>query len=369
MKNYLSKPAFSPVKEMKFNAKEFFEINTNNKNFELIIAYNEQLIYFEINEKNNIIKEDYNIYISLEELVKIDRFFNQFETLKDAFDSLKILISKNNLFVIKEGINMKIKIINPVNNKEFYITIPLKEKDIKREINSIIPYINTLNEKVKNLENEVNILKNKLNDIHDIYIYKDNIIQFIKVKIEKEEKKKKIYESSDIQKSKIVDKNEIDIILKWLDYKNQFRLKLLLDSKIDGDSIETFLIRCSDKFPTIVFIKTTKDRRFGGYSSIPWKNTNGSYERDMNSFIFSLDKRKRYKINKSEYAIITNTHYFAFADGYGFRISKNSTSNNESYSDSNNNGTYIGATEKYELNGEKNFTVSSYEVYQIEYFI
>ena len=42
------------------------------------------------------------------------------------------------------------KIINPLNNKEFFINIPLKEKDIKAEINSIIPYITHLNEKIEN---------------------------------------------------------------------------------------------------------------------------------------------------------------------------------------------------------------------------
>ena len=354
-------------KEVKFNVKESFEIVTDNINYEITIAFNEQLMYFEINEKKNIIKEDFNIYISLEELRKIDRFFNQFETLEEVFDSLKTLIAKKNLFIVKERINMKIKIINPANNKEFYINVPLKEKDFKRELNSIIPYINTLNEKVKNLENEVSILKNKLNEIHDIFLYKDNIVQFITDKIMKEKKRKELIESYDIQKSKIINKNEIDLILKWLEYKNPLKITLLLDSKIDSDSIETFLNKCSNKYPTIVFIKTTKNRRFGGYSSIPWKNTEGCFKKDINNFIFSLDKRKKYKILESDKAIITNTHYFAFADGLGgFRINKNSTSNNSSYS-KDNNGIYDGMTEKYELNGESNFTVSSYEVYHIEY--
>ena len=137
-------------------------------------------MYFEINEKNKFLKEDdYNIYLNLEELGKINRFFFQFETLKDVFDSLKELINKKNVVIIKEEKKMKIKIINPINNKEFYINVLLKEKDIKSEINSIIPYINTLNEKIQNLENKVNILENKLNDI---YKYKDDIENIIKEK-------------------------------------------------------------------------------------------------------------------------------------------------------------------------------------------
>ena len=45
---------------------------------------------------------------------------------------------------------MKIKIINPINNREFFINILSKEKDIRSEIDSIITYVTSLNEKVKN---------------------------------------------------------------------------------------------------------------------------------------------------------------------------------------------------------------------------
>ena len=76
MEELSAKPICSPGKEMKFDIKESFEINIDNNNYELIIAYNEQLMYFEINEKNKFLKEDdYNIYLNLEELGKINRFF------------------------------------------------------------------------------------------------------------------------------------------------------------------------------------------------------------------------------------------------------------------------------------------------------
>ena len=97
-----AKPICSPGKEMKFDASETFEINTDSGVYELKISYNEQLMYFGITQKNNILKDEYNIYINLEELGKISRFFNQFETLKEVFDSLKTQINKKNLSIIKE---------------------------------------------------------------------------------------------------------------------------------------------------------------------------------------------------------------------------------------------------------------------------
>ena len=60
---------------------------------------------------------------------------------------------------------------------------------------------------------------------------------------------------------------------------------MLLDSKYDGDKISKFYEKCKDKCPTIVLIKTTNGNKFGGYTSIPWKNKCGIFE-DKESFIF-----------------------------------------------------------------------------------
>ena len=156
----------------------------------------------------------------------------------------------------------------------------------------------------------------------------------------------------------------MELFLSWLENKPK-KIKLLLDSRIDGDLTVTFYNKCSGKYPTVVFVKTTKGYRFGGYSSIPWKDLNCGYNRDEKNFIFSLDKQKKYTIKKPEKAIQTYSSYFAFGGGSDFLVDNKCTSTNSNYN--NNSGTY-NTTQTYELNGgEKNYTVSSYEVYQIEY--
>ena len=339
--------ANSSRKEIKFDLSESFEITTDNKIYELKISYNEQLMFFEIKEKNAFLKDEFNLYTNLKELGDINRFFIQFETIKQVFNTIKKLINKKNVSIIQEEKKMKIKIINPIDDEEFFINVNSKEKDTKSEINSIIACVNSLTQKVQNLENKVNILENKVNEL-------------IK---EKEEKKKKKELYGQISKSSVINKDEIDLFMNWFD-KKPTKIKLLLDSKIDGDSTQTFYNKCSYKFPTVVFVKTTKGRRFGGYCSIGWENTNYNWKKDINNFIFSLDKKKKYKIKKPEYGIYTSSNYFAFGSGHDFYIYNNCTSNNNNYN--NNIGTYE-TTEQYELNGEDNFTVSSYEVYQIEY--
>ena len=255
MEELTIKQESNPGKDIKYDLSEIFEINTENKTYALKISYNEQLIYFEIKEKNAFGKDEFNLYTNLKELGNINRFFYNFDTLKKVFEFLKKQITKKNVSIIQEEKKMKIKVINPIDDEEFYINILSKEKDIRSEINSIITYVTSLNEKVQKLENKVNLLENKLNEI---YVYKDYI------------EKKKLYEKYQIYKSSVINKEEIDLFMNWLDQKPK-KIKLLLDSKIDGDLTQTFYNKCGGKFPTVVFVKTTKGKRFGGYCSIGWE--------------------------------------------------------------------------------------------------
>ena len=111
-----------------FDIKETFEINSNEKNYVLKISLNDKLIYFEIEEKNIFPNGEYNIFLSLEELGKINKYFLQFDTLKEVLESLKKFINKKILSIIKDEKKMKIKLINPSNDKEIFINIPLKKR-------------------------------------------------------------------------------------------------------------------------------------------------------------------------------------------------------------------------------------------------
>ena len=154
---------FKPEKnKLEFILKESFEIKSDNKIFILSISYNDNLILFEVEIKDIFPKEEYNIYLSLEQLGKINKYFLQFDSLKEVFESLKFLIQKNFLNIFEEEKNMKIKLINLVNGKEIIINIPLKQKDSKAEIDSIIPYVIKLNEKISNLEQKVKLHEDKI---------------------------------------------------------------------------------------------------------------------------------------------------------------------------------------------------------------
>jgi hypothetical protein len=42
---------------------------------------------------------------------------------------------------------------------------------------------------------------------------------------------------------------------------------------VDGFNGQTFLNKCSNKGKTIVLIRDTKNKIFGGYTDLNWKNT------------------------------------------------------------------------------------------------
>ena len=106
--------------------------------------------------------------------------------------------------IIEEDKLMKIKINNPTLNKEFFINIPFKEKDLKSEIDSLIPYVISLNDKINNLEKtikeikeknqeEINLIKNEFN------LFKKNYFDYKRMNM--------------LKNSNIVQSDEIDLIL------------------------------------------------------------------------------------------------------------------------------------------------------------
>ena len=57
-----------------------------------------------------------------------------------------------------------------------------------------------------------------------------------------------------------------------------------MDARIYGDSNSTFYEKCGKKYPIMIFITTTDEYRFGGYTSEMWPEA--SYKKDDKSFLF-----------------------------------------------------------------------------------
>ena len=338
---------------MNFQNKKSFILKIDNINYILSLSFNDKLIFFEIEKEGEFPKKEYNLFLDLDQLYKINKYFVQFENFLDIQTSFEALIEMKKITILKSENEkgMKINIINPLNKKEFFIDIPLKEKSLKNEIDSIIPYIISLNDKINKMENRMNILENKVNELYTI---KEEYSKLKKTNIEKN--------NNLFAKSSIIKSDDENTILSWF-YKKPSKFILLLDSKVDGDSTSTFYQKCKNKCPTILFFKTTKGARFGGFTTKFWPE-NG-YMEDEKSFVFSLDKKEKYKVNFPKESLCGRKDYFQFGTCC-FKICNKCTSVNTNYI--NDDKKYFDIPSNFALTGgDKNFIISSYEVYQIEF--
>ena len=341
--------------EIKFSISESFTIKGNNdNNIRLKISYNEKIIFFEAEEENVFPKQEFNLYQSLEQLTKIDRYFRQFDELKEVFEFIKTIISKNNLSVVKEENRMKLKLSNPLINKDIIINLTLKAKDIKSEVESPIPYITSLNKKIDSLENQ----------IKDMKIEFDNKLKDMKAELDEIKNKFENKIPNLFQGSQIIDDNDKNIIMSWFD-KKIISTELLLNAEINDNFLQAFFSKCINRKNTMIFIRTTDNLRFGGFTSVIWP-TNGNSS-DKESFVFSLTNRQKYKILNADSAIGVNEgSWISF--GYGSDLylynrlkTEGGGTNQVSYDIPRNiNGFYLNG-------GSNRFNLSNCEIYQINF--
>ena len=337
--------------EMKFSISESFDIKGNNNNeIKLKISYNKKIIFLEAEEKNVFPKQEFSLYQSLEQLTITDKFFRQYDELKEVFEFIKTIISKNNLSVIKEKDKMKLKLSNSLLNRDIIINLILKERDIKSEIESLIPYIKSLNNKIDFLENKIENMKiefnNKLNNMRTEF---DNRL--------KENEKNKLF-----QGSQIIEPKEKELIMDWFD-KKPISTQLLLDAQINNNFLQAFFNNCLHRKNTIIFIKTTDNIKFGGFTSVSWPSKGIAI--DKNSFVFSLTTRQKFKVINAENAIgVSESNYISFGCGLDLYLFNNLKSEGggtcKAYYDipSNENNFYLNG-------GKGKFNLSNCEIYQI----
>ena len=341
--------------EIKFSISESFTIKGNNdNNIRLKISYNEKIIFFEAEEENVFPKQEFNLYQSLEQLTKIDRYFRQFDELKEVFEFIKTIISKNNLSVVKEENKMKLKLSNPLINKDIIINLTLKAKDIKSEVESLIPYINSLNKKIDSLENQ----------IKDMKIEFDNKLKDMKAELDEIKNKFENKIPNLFQGSQIIDDNDKNIIMSWFD-KKIISTELLLNAEINDNFLQAFFSKCQNRKNTMIFIRTTDNLRFGGFTSVIWP-TNGNSS-DKESFVFSLTNRQKYKILNADRALeVFEGSWISFGPGMDLYLHNRlktigGATIKSSYDiPSNKNGFYLNG-------GKDNFKLSNCEIYQINF--
>lgn len=240
-------------------------------------------------------------------------------------------------------------------NKELY----LSKSELEDKYNDLLFTKLELEKKFENLSEYNHKIESELNTLNKAIKEYEKYFKEIK---EEENIKKEIIESkkkeqNELYKSDIINKDEIDLILSWLN-KKPAKVNLLLSAINHGDSLSTLFKKVKNKSPTLIVIKSDNGFRFGGYSSIEWKNDFNGYK-DDNSFLFSLDLKNKYE--PITWGLIFGSNSF-IEFGSDLRIC-------DKYFTSNKN--YVGKKDYYSpdnfrMNGGKeHFSVSNIEVYEI----
>ena len=87
--------------------------------------------------------------------------------------------------------------------------------------------------------------------------------------------------------------------------KKNIKYRIIFRSNIDGDCASTFHEKCDKIRNTLILIKASGNKRFGGFTTETWDG-NDINKKDEKSFIFSIDKMKIYDIIPGENAINCN---------------------------------------------------------------
>lgn len=345
---------------------ETIEFELNKEKYKLTISNNSSKIQFKIEDLLSLKKNKYFLQTNLKELQNIDRFFLIFENLNEVNQSLIKQVRKNNVDISKDGNVCKLKINNPVNDKEFTIELEKTKSDSKdsdeKEINDSLPLVTELRKKIDDLEKRMENLELKLDGVQDIE-KNVGVLRSHKKKVEEEDEEEEPDDGRQLLKSSLIGKKEEKIIKGFLQGK-LLSAELIFDTAKDGDSIDAFKTKVEGKFPTLYIIKTDIGVIFGAYATSTWVE-NKSIP-DYNAFVFTLDPPNKYKVTLPKFGLFGYNYkeniMFQFG-GVCFRIEGNCTKSN----------TNVIRGSHYErgfidcIKGDHKFRVSRLEIFKLTF--
>jgi len=258
-----------------------------------------KIIFETINESKETIKNDIQkIFTKLrnelnnredEILLEIENKYNELYFAQDIIKSgeklpskIKLSLKKGKLIEKEEGNNNLSSFINDC------IMIENNIKDI-----------NIINENIKKCNNKNDIKIKFIPEEEGVHNFIENIKKFGKLNIYD----KKLLEATSILNNDIDKQKSILYWIKEKTNKDYIKFELIFKMSENGSKGEDFHKYCDNKGPTLTLIKTTKNKIFGGFSPLSWKNKGGNqYDKSNQTFIFSLDLLKKYdmtNINKN----------------------------------------------------------------------
>lgn len=339
------------------------------KEFILITGlFNENIIFHCKLDKND---NQYQIKLNYKEIINIIPNFKIHTNISDIYKLILMLLNSKRYDIKKDNdfsLKLILKVMNMIGNEEIFELV-LNKIRINAKMNASI-----MEEKILYLENiikeliiEKDEMKNKINDLSEENQIIKNELNDMKIKFNS----LNFVSLNFIANSQIINSDEeIIFILKEIERNNNKikDIKFIYTAKKDGDSMDIFHSKCDDKINTLMFIKTSREYKFGGFTKTGWKSVKGKDIYDDKAFCFSINLKRIYNIKNPKYALHCQSMDCRPSFGsnnYVFLLGNNFLSSNTSKVEEMKDD-YIGEKTKKEINGGSDyFLIEELEVYQI----
>ena len=319
---------------------EPIDIIYKEKNYNLNFEIKDENIIFSIIENEEFFLSNFTTNIELKEFKNLSTEFKNIKSYNDLYNYIKPL-SDNKKINIKKN-NDKITLILLIDKQPIEIDLFRTKKDIDYDFLEICKELSNVKEKIKDMDkvknenkelnqkinemfNKISILKtenknlNKKIDEMNIEIIglknenkkfkENNGKQYIEVNKFKEGEIKDIIKDKkdlDNNKSEIMEEDDKKMI--YLEIENKMNKKIkeikkLYQATKDGGDSKIFHSKCDNIPNTLVLIKSEGQKRFGGFTPIPWKSEEiWKYIQDseMKTFVFSLDNKRIYNLKNEK---------------------------------------------------------------------
>ena len=348
------------------------QICINEIKYSLNIKTKEDNITFSINDKEQFPSINYIRSMKFNEIKELNKVFSLLNSFNDFYDFLKTLSETNKLNVKKS--NDKMSLI-------FYVEVLLKKNEIEIDLfpekKDLELNIKEIYQELINMKGEINFLKKenqKLNNDID-FLKKEN--KELRDKIN-EQNKKSLNLNEDmpyIDMTDLIKEDERSMLFNEIENKMNKKiqkLKKLYQATVDGGDPVTFHSKCDNVPNTLIIIKSQDQKRFGGFTPIPWKlDEKGDYSGDneKKTFIFSLDNKKIFTLKNNSYATYNCSNCGpCFGNGWDIGIEGNPIKENKLWVARSGSFDYKGYnTPLSECSYENKGKALEYEVFQVKF--
>lgn len=323
--------------KIEVNESEIYCINISNSSNSLLIN---------ITKENCFPKIEYSKDFSLKELYQNSKFFKVFDDSKSIIEALKETFDSKKPRIEEENECIKLTIIPTfLALGESNLIIPKKNKDDKSIISELCNIVNKQGKEIESLKHKLTQLEEKFK------------------KYEENPNIRKIKNANNIIGDIIKTEEQFNLICDWINREKSLKFKLLYKGTLDGDTYDVFHNKCDNQGANISIILSEDEEIFGGYTSKSWDKNNSYDIPDPNSFLFNINKRKKYVVSNDRG--LMSSKYICDFGGNNFHelwLANNYLSNKSNCD----NG--IGYNFKnYEISGGKStFLVKELEVYKVE---